>query len=406
MELLQKLFLNLVKEAKNNGINEKEVLNYLGIQESSQFIHILSQDDLLDSQESLIEAWSNLPSSKISNSQLLANSLSQIVIQEMLVARKSKWNLLAEQIKNYIKTQEITNKKFAEKILSREIIGGMTEADLCKLLKKLSKITKNPPSFHDSTYEKIATIEKIINQSPDGNNPPSSIDHLDIYFYLKGKFPNHELTPKEIKNLLGNYIAFNRTNYIDNDRLVSISNFYFLRDKKNSSVIKFYFISSDSDRAVYYNEGIVIRDTEQSIKLIGYKTSCDNESVLSIVSLAFSISKTSLEKGKKYINGGLFDREDADNKPYHTWIHLSKVNNLDKINDVLDKTKQKTIKHSNFHLDIHSFMIIKAIAYLGQDNELTKLLNKELMNNHYPELPTEYIFDKLFLTGDIPKQQL
>lgn len=311
----------------------------------------------------------------------------------MLSDRESEGYKIVCKIEKYREEVSQCNKKsFAGDVLSSCIDGGMESSEYSKLLTdlKLGKL----PGFRPERRDKLDSILAFIEIDNSNKGLRTNLKSDDIQKYIQQKF-SKKMTLKEMESLQGDYILFKRTSYLDpnKDRLLSISNINFFLDTQS---VKFYFSLLSSDGVVRYTEGVVVRDTPQSLKLIGIKTDSEYEKNLSLSILSLSINREALENGKRFINGGLLDGEDENNKPYHTWVHLSKVDDLESLVDMLKDKDVRMKEHVNMYERLLSFFIIRKKSWIDGNESDLNVINESIKNN-YNEKPSEYIKDKLYL---------
>jgi len=403
MDLLYTLLQQLSQEADTNNISLEKLLDFLGLDkpEDSQLQSILANQDLISSEERLLEIWGKINQEK--NSKKLVNNISRIIINSLLKENSTPNSILADKITNYIYNDlRTTKKKFAEEMLSKHIDGGMSSSDFTKLLKGLKKENHN---FHVNNLKKIKIIEDIIDENKVSNTPAIESNH--IYDYLLKKIAPSSLSVEEIEKIKGNYIIFSKSNYVDNHRALSISSFTIFECKKG--VLRFHFPIVTQSKITNHIDGFLVRDSNQSIKFCGFYKNGQTQEIISICDLAISISVDALINGKQYLNGGLLIREELSLKPYHTWIHLSKIHSQDIFLNELSKGVLKVYEGNylakDFNIPYYSFK--KSISSFSLEDETSHIINNLLIKNGYEEdSPIDYISNKLYLKSSPPLNEL
>ncbi len=324
------------------------------------------------------------------------DKIAQKIIDDIVYIRASDSWKTALDIKTFIEHLKVHQSVFCNRILPQAAPGfkGMNPNQLSKLLTKL----KNDERLGSTNTTRLNEIKYCMQNHSSFNG--QIIKQNDIAHHLDHQLEHEKLTDSEIYNLCGQYIIIHRKNYKESDdkRVLYISTIQFYLDK--DGIVKFHYAIQTPLGKNYIASGFVIRDTFSSLKGIGFYSD-SNKNNASMFFLGLSISPQDLIEGKKYINGGIFWGE-ADLKPYHTWAHLSKIDDINVFeasvcNNPIWKKNIQRLDDVGFF----TFMITMKLESFNINDERVNYLLSIVLDNYKdyttPESIVEYIVRKMYL---------
>lgn len=246
-----------------------------------------------------------------------------------------------------------------------------------------------------------APINELLNELECDTNIVS-LDEKHIAKYYEDQLENDiaPLSEDDKKNLCGTYLFFCRSNFyaMGSARDIRISKMRIYLNQ-NDSNIRYQLFSRSSEGTTLVSEGYIIRNTSSMLILCGIKKSSKKVYGLEKMSLSINeISRLVQNNGMKYINGSISTYEEGLGKPYSTWIHLSKVEN----NEALENDEEINCEETDFpnYSEKVFFMKISIDNFISGHKELKKL-EKHIVGN-YPDYKqfediVPYIYKKLEL---------
>jgi len=384
-----------------------EIFDYFGVtlKEKKTLKLIIDFDDLLNSKNELVELFQkNI--GKNYNVKIL-DKITETIINDLNEDKENFSKNTYSKIDSFLKRNSMNGKTFSElftnycideskdiNFLDEEFDKniGIQSDNFYKLMKKLKL---GNTAIERKTRNKISEIINYISLVDKPNKEDSFSKVLSITYR-----DSINLTDIEKRNLLGIYLIFKRENYgnVNIEKNITISSISFMEE--NDHVI-FYMLSLKRNDDICYTKGIVVRDSAHSLKLIGNKYNISNQSYDSITSIALSLDIVTLESERRYINGGIFDRDDDTGQPYHTWAHLSKIDDMEGLMSDIEDT------YIYQHEIIKSFFIkFQKKDFLFENKEIY-MLSKFIGGNYMGKVAkgttfVDYIRRKLSLDG-IPK---
>ncbi|MFC1747367.1 hypothetical protein ACFL2V_01025 [Pseudomonadota bacterium] len=235
-------------------------------------------------------------------------------------------------------------------------------------------------------------------------NEVKKIRSGELVSYLKYHLQHPPLTDKEVSNLCGDYILIRRNTYKESDdkRPLYITTLKIFTDSEEG--IKFQYVKQNLSAKRSLVSGIVIRETSNALRLIGFlKDKSGNNVSLKVIGLSITVEE--LEEGqKKYINGGIFGVEDSDSKPYHTWLHMAKINNMDKFSRNVSGNGIWNGRAYSYHEPTTNFHTITLPISIGRFNlkdkhtkEIISLISGGYPTHREKESIIRYISEHMYL---------
>lgn len=392
------LLREILKLVKVNSLDIKCVAEYLNFVDINKALS--EEKDLLDNEEDILKQAELLDKSQ---DNIPFIHLTKIIAEKIIDSYLSDDVYLTDSLKLLYEIEEhckIRGIKYSA--FSRELILNNTVHSGFDLNNLRRSLRDRAP--RDGNIENAKKIIAYIDarKSPDKHDFWSN----DVVSCLMYKLKHNQLTEKESSNLCGDYFMIRRHPYIvgDDTRNLYITTIKFYPD--NDGVVRFKYLKKYNDKFLI-NTGIVIRDTHQSLKLIGFVKVDDSYRSLKTIGLSASVEN--LESGsRKYINGGIFGNDDSNAKPYHTWVHLSKINDQARFDvNVGERGIWHSFKQYEPTIDFTTIMITMHTTDFIISNEHVKEF-AELTEGNDPNATdkTLYIesaiYKKLFLNGVIP----
>lgn len=364
-----------------------------------------TEDDLASTKDELVTCKIRSELDRLSNIKTLnyenqlVNRLSKAIQNAIDKYSNNQRNIRAAKIRDSMITNFKSVKSFYEfnypEVSDIELEKIKTYATFNRLLKSKDKLALKDHSHFDVLEEYLSSKELV-------NHDKTTLN--DVCRYFDSEINSPSFSQKEIDNLCGIYFSFKRTNYKENKtRLLSISTFEFFKNSNNT--VSFKYLRKAKDGQIFFTEGNAIRSTPYSLMLIGFESKSFEKS--SVIQINLSISVEDLGgKNRKYINGGVFEVEDdIETKPFHTFIHLSKINDI--------TTFKQKLKNENFSSEFYSEIIIEngletilyPINIVDFENFLLneEIIKEQISNNKegkkYPQY-INYLKDKMYLLND------
>ena len=380
--IFSNLIVSLIDEGKAQSISASEIFEYLSFKKNSSDLEKrFRQGDIFNSEDSQIL--------QVTEVDQAINRIATLVLDDIQALKDTNNWQYANRISRFLKEHNFSHVRFCEEVISKVVDGGLSTATFSRVLSALR-------SGKSISRARERTLNSIIDFINGYETNRSIINSKDVYNYLNKRLDIKSLTAPEINNICGDYLLFKRCNFTEGTsrRELAITLISIFRDGKKQ--VKFSYRIEELGGNNYLVEGIVVRDTKNSIKLVGFKKQNATIHSLQMISLSVGIEDLETPNIKKYINGGVFENEQSDDKPYHTWVHLSKVDNIAELSRKIDSLYESSdLKFSEgmVTIDFHKF---------NADSDLVNIVNDYIKGNYRPGPVTtlrsvDYIRRKLFL---------
>ncbi len=385
MQLISKIISTLLKERDKKAISIEDIAHYFNLNHS--IMTKMIQKDMYSELEEILCEELGGKNTKETN-QIISN-LAELIATNIYIHKKDRGNIQVVNIKRLISKHYGNLKEFIENKVPIFIDGGLTSSTVSRLLKPKT-------NFSSLDLGRLNMFQTFLEQENRKFETDICLD--DVCCYFSDELETAALTPNEIDNICGTYFYFKRTSYRDNElRWITISTIEFFRKSDNKVGFKYIKVGRYREKSLI--EGNVIRDTLHSIKLIGFERGT-SEKYRSLQIWGLSINIDLLSSGdKRYINGGVFEFDEATKKPFHTFVHISKISDSDNFNNNLNNLSESVrIEGINFLTLIHLMKIkdfkMECKGKVGENIEKHIKENYSAGNN---KGYIDYIFDKLLL---------
>jgi hypothetical protein len=403
--LFADLLTSLVIGAEDMGITRTEIISSLGFNKTTTKL-VERHHDLFGKDELKYDAVNAVISRALSTS-----------------SEKTIQNILGRLSADTLRYMSLVDSVDESRKHMSSIMLFIENNDVCQA-ELLEDYSLNRPAddkgFNEAKFSEAK--RSILDRIPLGNQPRKKLKNLfdyvetrkesrvssfrfsDINKFFLSNLPAPYANCPTLANLVGTYVVFKRSNFKDDDNerpmAVSLLEIY----EKAEYEYRFKFVTDEvKARAKFIHRGIVFRDSTHSIKLLGYKKNPLEDEYTCLQYISLSVSNKA--ENKNFYNGGILELKDSDNdpKPYHTWIHLSRLDDRERLLKQLERSKKTqelvyTEPSSGF----------KTILYETKRDEFKTDKIIEKISSHLkdqysyekPSEPREYIFEKLLLMNE------